>query len=74
LLEQIVSLRHVPWWHYRAIWVDAEGTEGKTLRAVTYIARGNEFDGRPSLRYINLMREGARTWPAGEISPPFGAG
>jgi hypothetical protein len=32
--------------------VDAEDVEGKTLRAVTYIARGNEFDGRPSLRFV----------------------
>ncbi len=27
---------------------------------MTYIADGNEHDGDPSLRYITLLREGAR--------------
>jgi hypothetical protein len=27
---------------------------------VTYIARGKETDGNPSLRYLTLLREGAR--------------
>jgi gamma-glutamylcyclotransferase len=27
---------------------------------VTYIAQGMEVDGRPSLRYITLLRDGAR--------------
>jgi hypothetical protein len=30
------------------------------FRAVTYIARGKELDGKPPLRYITLLREGAR--------------
>ena len=34
--------------------------DGNTLRAVTYIARGNKDDGCPSLRYLLLLREGAR--------------
>jgi gamma-glutamylcyclotransferase len=27
---------------------------------VTYIAEGREVDGKPSLRYLALLREGAR--------------
>ena len=33
---------------------------GNPLKAVTYIAQGNEVDGRPSLRYITLLLDGAR--------------
>jgi hypothetical protein len=28
--------------------------------SVTYVAQGKEVDGRPSLRYITLIRDGAR--------------
>jgi len=30
------------------------------MRAVTYIADGKPEDGNPSLRYITLLRDGAR--------------
>ena len=50
----------VPGWRYRHLWVDAEDADGNPLRAVTYIADGNEADGNPSLRYITLLRDGAR--------------
>jgi hypothetical protein len=30
------------------------------IQAVTYMAQGNEVDGKPSLRYITLLRDGAR--------------
>jgi hypothetical protein len=30
------------------------------LRVVTYVADGKETDGNPSLRYLSLLREGAR--------------
>ena len=30
------------------------------MPCVTYIAEGKETDGNPSLRYITLLREGAR--------------
>jgi hypothetical protein len=40
--------------------MDAEDAEGNTLRAVTYVAQGNEFDRSPSLQDITLMQEGAR--------------
>ena len=33
---------------------------GNPLEAVTYIAQGNEVDGRPSLRYLTMLRDGAR--------------
>jgi cation transport regulator ChaC len=48
------------WWRYRQLWLDAEDAEGNTLRAVTYIAQGDEIDRRPSLRCITSLREGAR--------------
>ncbi len=50
----------VPGRRYRHLWIDAEDIEGERLAAVTYIAPGNETDGNPSLRYITLLREGAR--------------
>ncbi len=50
----------VPGGRYRHLWVDAEGIAGNVLRAVTYIADGKEVDGNPSLRYLTLLREGAR--------------
>ena len=34
--------------------------DGNRLSAVTYIADGKETDGHPSLRYITLLRDGAR--------------
>ena len=60
-LVRLDASEGIPWSRYRQIWLDAEDAEGNTLRAVTYGARGNEIDGRPSLRYITLLREGART-------------
>lgn len=45
---------------YRPLWVEAEDTAGNRLTAVTYMARGNENDGDPSLRYLTLLRTGAR--------------
>ncbi len=50
----------VPGRRYRHLWADAEDIDGKSLRIVTYIADGKEQDGNPSLRYITLIREGAR--------------
>jgi cation transport regulator ChaC len=50
----------VPGRRYRHLWVDAEDVEGRAMRAVTYIADGKETDGNPSLRYLMLLREGAR--------------
>ncbi len=50
----------VPGRRYCPLWVDAEDINGNPLKAVTYIAQGNEVDGRPSLRYLTLLRDGAR--------------
>jgi gamma-glutamylcyclotransferase (GGCT)/AIG2-like uncharacterized protein YtfP len=50
----------VPGWRYRHLWVEAEDLKGDQLQAVTYIADGKKTDGNPSLRYITLLREGAR--------------
>ncbi len=50
----------VPGPRYRHLWVDAEDIDGRPVHAVTYIADGNEKDGNPSLRYITLLRDGAR--------------
>ncbi|MGI9490780.1 MAG: gamma-glutamylcyclotransferase family protein [Geminicoccaceae bacterium] len=50
----------VPGRRYRHLWISAEDQEGGRLEVVTYLADGNEKDGKPSLRYITLLREGAR--------------
>lgn len=51
----------VPGWKYRHLWTEAEDDQGNRLRpAVTYIADGAATDGRPSRRYITLLRDGAR--------------
>jgi cation transport regulator ChaC len=50
----------VPGRRYRHLWIDAEDIGGNRVPCVTYIAEGKETDGRPSLRYLTLLREGAR--------------
>ncbi len=59
-LVRLDSTEGVPGRRYRHLWVDAEDSSGNTVEAVTYIADGKETDGNPSLRYITLLREGAR--------------
>ena len=54
------STEGVPGRRYRHLWVEAEDIDGNRVPAFTYIAEGKEKDGRPSLRYITLLREGAR--------------
>jgi cation transport regulator ChaC len=49
----------VPGKRYRPVWLKAEDGDGGEIAAFTYVAEGNETDGRPSLRYITLLREGA---------------
>ena len=51
----------VPGRGYRHLWTEAEDTQGNTLHLVTYMAEGKAVDGNPSLRYITLLREGARS-------------
>lgn len=59
-LVHLDSTEGVPGPRYRHLWAEAEDGNGNRLSAVTYIADGKETDGRPSLRYITLLRDGAR--------------
>jgi gamma-glutamylcyclotransferase len=59
-LIRLDSTEGVPGRGYRHVTVEAEDNDGRRLQAVAYMAQGREFDGKPSLRYIKLLREGAR--------------
>lgn len=59
--HRLVQLDATEGTRYRHVWADGEDKEGRPLRAVSYIAVGKETDGNPSLRYLTLLREGART-------------
>jgi gamma-glutamylcyclotransferase len=59
-LIRLDSTEGVPGRGYRHIIVEAQDTNGQLLQAVTYMAPGNEIDGKPSLRYIKQLRDGAR--------------
>jgi gamma-glutamylcyclotransferase len=59
-LLRLDSTEGVPGQGYRHIEVAARDAEGRLYRAVAYMACGNKIDGKPSLRYIKLLREGAR--------------
>jgi cation transport regulator ChaC len=59
-LLRLDATEGVPGRGYRPHWFEAEDRDGSVLSAVAYIARGNENDGYPSLRYLTLLREGAR--------------
>lgn len=50
----------VPGRRYRHLWMEVEDADDERHTAMTYIAEGKETDGKPSLRYITLLREGAR--------------
>ena len=59
-LLRLNSTEGVPGGYYRPVWLDAEDSDERPIRAVAYVAQGGETDGKPSLRYITLLREGAR--------------
>jgi len=59
-LLHLDSTEGVPGRRYCPLWLDASDIDGNLLRAVTYIAQGKATDGNPSLRYITLLRQGAR--------------
>jgi gamma-glutamylcyclotransferase len=61
-LIRLDSTEGVPGRGYRHVVVEAEDRSGRVIPAITYIAQGKEVDGKPSLRYITLLREGARTY------------
>jgi cation transport regulator ChaC len=50
----------IPSKRYKPILLVSEDKNDQPIEAMTYIADGSEGDGRPSLRYISLLREGAR--------------
>ncbi len=50
----------VPGRNYRHMLVPVEDADGNIVTAVAYMARGKDIDGTPSLRYMTLLREGAR--------------
>ena len=50
----------VPGRGYRHVEIETQDWNGRVIPAVTYMAQGKEIDGKPSLRYITLIREGAR--------------
>lgn len=59
-LVRLNASEGVPGRRYRPVELVAEDIDGAPLRIVTYIADGHEEDGNPSLRYLTLLREGAR--------------
>jgi cation transport regulator ChaC len=59
-LLRLNSTEGIPGRGYRPTWLHAEDMDGNPVTAITYVATGKETDGRPSLRYISLLREGAR--------------
>ena len=59
-LMRLDSTEGVPGRGYRHVAITIEADDGRRLDAVAYLADGKAEDGRPSLRYISLLREGAR--------------
>jgi cation transport regulator ChaC len=55
------STEGIPGKRYRPVLLMAKDTDGRAVEAITYVAEGNERDGRPSLRYLSLLREGAKS-------------
>ena len=59
-LVHLDATEGVPGRRYRHLWLEVEDIGGRQLKAVTYIADGLLVDGRPSARYLSLLRDGAR--------------
>ncbi len=59
-LLRLDSTEGVPGRGYQHIVVEVQDADNRLLQAITYTAQGKEVDGKPSLRYITLIREGAR--------------
>ena len=45
---------------YDYLWIEAEDTTGKIIPVVTFRDTGGAPEGRPSLPYMNIVREAAR--------------
>jgi cation transport regulator ChaC len=54
------STEGVPGGRYQPTWLTVEDSNGQPVTAMAYVADGNPVDGRPSLRYISLLRDGAK--------------
>ena len=59
-LLRLDSTEGVPGHGYQPMWLNATDMDGSSVEAVTYVATGKKLDGRPSFRYISLLRNGAR--------------
>jgi cation transport regulator ChaC len=59
-LMRLDSTEGVPGRGYGHVEIEAEDCNGRMTQAVTYLAPDTEVDGKPSLRYITLLRDGAR--------------
>ena len=59
-LVRLNASEGIPGRRYRPIHLLAEDMAGNPLKAAAYMADGNDEDGNPSLRYITLLRDGAR--------------
>ena len=59
-LARLDASEGVPGRRYRHLWIEVQDLDRARLPAVTYVAAGKPVDGRPSLRYLTLLREGAR--------------
>ncbi len=59
-LMRLDSTEGVPGRGYRHVLIEAEDRDGRVIQALTYVAQGKDIDGKPSLRYITLLRDGAR--------------
>lgn len=59
-LVRLNASEGIPGRRYKPVGLPAEDAAGNRLEAVAYIADGNDQDGNPSLRYLTLVRDGAR--------------
>jgi len=59
-LLRLNSTEGIPGGRYRPVVLGALDIDGTDVAAVAYVAAGKETDGNPSLRYITLLRDGAR--------------
>jgi gamma-glutamylcyclotransferase len=59
-LMHLDAMEGVPGRGYRHAIVEVETHDGRLVAAVAYIADGRDGDGKPSLRYLTLLREGAK--------------
>ena len=59
-LTRLDCTEGVPGRGYRHVMIEAKDRNGRVIPVITYMAQGKEVDGKPSLRYITLLREAAR--------------